>query len=1329
MMTDPQQVKALFAEAVELPREERDRFINERCGGDTTLRERVRRLVESHTEAGSFLAEPEFTSEADAAVDPDITTDTNGERWIGEFRIVKELGQGGFGTVFLADQLKPFERQVALKVIKLGMDTEQVLARFEMEKQTMAMMKHPNIAAIYEAGVTATGRPFFVMEHVRGERITHFCDQQKLSLRARLELFLQVCDAVNHAHQRGVIHRDLKPSNVLVSGEHDPQIKIIDFGIAKATERRIAGATLVTELSHFLGTPAYVSPEQADLLPGNSIDTRSDIYSLGALLYELLTGETPFEAQRLKKASYTEVQRILREEIPPRPSQRIKEGQSPPNDLAINRQTTTEGLYRTLHGELDWVVMKALEKDHERRYESAAAFGRDLNAHLANRPVAARPPDVRYRLSKWVRRHRVSAAMAAILTIAAIVSVHALFNSYRHARQAANEARKSTQALKLIDELFLASGAPVSAQVRPLLDSFVQDLDRKSDAQGSETITLLETVGRAYQRLGAFEEAGNHLERALTLSLQESGDSPTTARVRSSLGWLHRDAGAFAEARSALESAMHAQEEALGRQHPERLRSLAYLADVYRQIGDPSEAERLAVELKRQLHDGEKAGRLTASDVLSLQRAARSPHSASPIDQLALAKRSLALSKSQGLSGPALLPALYQWFDQAVMANELDEAEQALQEARAIVASQNDLEEDWRIEMRAANLAAARGHLRSAQQTLANVYAAQKERANLPPRDVMRTALALVELKLRRQIKRASGLADEVLEFHASEYGTNESLTLRSQMVVAGFHSLHGEHQKAVSLAKAVLANTQTQFGVSAPLSLEAERALVACFAKAGQLEDGKAIAMEARERHTQIFGSRHRHTLLCERLLGDLYSGAGHWAESERIYMRIIPVLAETLGADHADTMLTELRLGMVEEKRRFTFDQLERFEKLYASPDVAFSKLPVDDALAGYYSLTYWYRRHFQREKTLAMIDLGLQFAEEELGDENRHTPIYASSRDYIVKGWPEVKKRVPLKRAEYERLAKLGPEHADARDTAQIMVGSTLIYYGDHEQAETVAREVYQRVGTRTGPRSELFREAARMYAYSHWFQHEWTEGDVIMKHALGNLEGAPSMQALGDQVHHHLYEWAGKMKIARDRAQAFYEWNCQIEDRNKDMVWNHEEDLAKGISDKIHPQSRWRFMDDGRNLGSDWIRPDYDDSQWPEGIAPFGFNAWGLGTQAGEGDGQGEKPTTVYFRRKFFGEVGDPIIRMRRDDAAAVYINGVEVVRDGLPADATFDTFAQDPAEEKIEQYWYYTFRIPQEVLRLGWNTIAVEVHQDTMKDDLVFDLNLRVRKSI
>ena len=343
---------------------------------------------------------------------------------IGRYKLLQQVGEGGCGTVYMAEQSEPVRRKVALKVIKLGMDTKAVVARFDAERQALAMMEHPNIAKVLDAGATDTGRPYFVMELVRGIPITKYCDENSLDTPARLDLFTAVCSALQHAHQKGIIHRDIKPSNILVT-LHDgvPVPKVIDFGIAKATEARLTDLTLFTELNAFVGTPAYMSPEQAEM-SGLDIDTRADIYSLGVLLYELLTGKLPFDPETLLKAGIDEMRRTIREVEPPKPSTRLSTVTGGDlTTIAKHRGTEATKLTTLLRGDLDWIVMKALEKDRTRRYESASAFAQDIKRYLSNEAVLACPPSTLYLLQKMVRRHRLAFAAGAAVAVSLILGL------------------------------------------------------------------------------------------------------------------------------------------------------------------------------------------------------------------------------------------------------------------------------------------------------------------------------------------------------------------------------------------------------------------------------------------------------------------------------------------------------------------------------------------------------------------------------------------------------------------------------------------------------------------------------------------------------------------------------------------------------------------------------------------------------------------------------------------------------------------------------------------------------------------------------------------
>ncbi len=570
-------VESILVAAVEInSADERRRFVEQACGGDAELRQRVEGLIENHFRAGSFLEAPAHTL---ATAD-----ETFGDRAgvvIGPYRLLEPLGEGGFGVVYLAEQTEPVRRRVALKVLKPGMDSRQVVARFEQERQALALMDHPHIAKVLDGGATAEGRPYFVMELVRGTPITGFCDQNGLSVRQRLGLFVDVCQAVQHAHQKGVIHRDLKPSNVLVA-THDGRaaVKVIDFGVAKAVGQPLTDKTLFTHFSQMIGTPLYMSPEQAGMSELD-VDTRSDVYSLGVLLYELLTGTTPFEKGRFSKVGFDEIRRIIREEEPPRPSTRLSTLGQAATTASASRRSDPRRLSRLFRGELDWVAMKALEKDRDRRYESAAAFAADVRRYLHDEPVLACPPSAAYRLRKFVRRHKgpVLAAAAVVLLLAAgVVGTSAgLVRALAAERRTAAERdekdgarRQARQALNtMTDEVvrdLLGRQGQLTDQHRAFLKKVLAYHEafaaaRADDPEGRKgRAEAYAHVGSIRHRLGELPEAEAAWRDALALWRPLMADFPdyqdVLAATLMDLGSLLRDTGRPQEAEEAYREAL-----------------------------------------------------------------------------------------------------------------------------------------------------------------------------------------------------------------------------------------------------------------------------------------------------------------------------------------------------------------------------------------------------------------------------------------------------------------------------------------------------------------------------------------------------------------------------------------------------------------------------------------------------------------------------------------------------------------------------------------------------------------------------------------------------
>jgi len=790
---------------------------------------------------------------AEERFDADVTSglDESGARTvIGRYHLLQRIGEGGMGEVWLAEQKEPVRRRVALKLVKAGMNTREVIARFESERQALALMDHPAIAKVLDAGSTAQGTPYFVMEYVAGVPITAYCDNHRLSTRERLELFLHVCEGVQHAHQKAIIHRDLKPSNILVTEVDDRAApKIIDFGVAKALSQRLTAQTIYTRVGTLVGTPEYMSPEQA-LSSGEDIDTRTDVYSLGIILYELLAGVPPIE---LRKIALDEFLRRLREEEPPKPSTKFRtQDQATSTELARKRQSEPLALAKQIRGDLDSIALKALEKDRSRRYGSPSDFAADIGRYLRNEPVLAVSPSLAYRTRKFARRYRgalaTAAAFALVLIAAAVVSIRQSIRANREAAvaQAVNDflqndllaqASASTQASP-------STKPDPDLKVRTALDRAAARIAGKFAREPEVEAAIRDTIGQTYMDLGLYREARTHLERALELHRRMLGpENPKTLKTLNGLGRSVYFQGKYPEAEALFSQALEIQRRVLGPQHPDTLSSMGYLANDYYEQGKYAQSEALhrqTLEIRRRVLGAEHRDTLDSMQSLALVYYLEGKHAE------AEALFSQTLEMQRRVLGPEHPTTLSSMGDLAMVY-----ASQGKYRQSEALLSQT-------LEIRRRILGPEHSSTLSSMHNLANTYLQEGNYAQ------------------------AEALFTQALEIQRRVLGPEHASTLMSMECLAGTYGLSGRYAQAEELFNQTLDIQRRVLGPEHPDTLLTLSDFASMYQVLGKYAQAEIYATQALAGRRRALGSEHADTMASAADVALAYLSQGKFTESE---------------------------------------------------------------------------------------------------------------------------------------------------------------------------------------------------------------------------------------------------------------------------------------------------------------------------------------------------------------------------------------------------------------------------------------------------------------
>jgi len=866
-----QKLKELCHSALEREPGQRAAFLAEACRDDAELRREAESLIKRATIGAATLDDPAWENSPDELA----------AKVIGHYHLLQKIGEGGMGEVWLAEQKEPVRRRVALKLVKTGMNTREVMGRFESERQALALMEHPAIAKVFDAGSTPDGAPYFVMEYVAGVPITEYCDNHRLSIKERLELFMQVCEGVRHAHQKAVIHRDLKPSNILVTEVDGRAVpKIIDFGVAKALSQKLTAHTMFTRVGSLIGTPEYMSPEQA-FSSGEDVDTRTDVYSLGIIFYELLAGAPPIE---LRKIAFDEFLRRLREEDPPKPSTKIRTGDAATKtELARRRQSEPVALARQIGGDLDSIALKALEKDRGRRYGSASDFAADIARYLRDEAVQAVPPSAAYRARKFTSRHRWGVVMACafvvVLTAAAAISIR---QSIRANREAA--VAEAVSNFLRNDVLAQASAATQASpttkpdpdlKVRTALERAAGQISGKFDNQPEVEAAIRITIGQTYMDLGVYPEARKQLERALELQRRVLGaDNPATLRNISRLSRLDLLQGRFADAERMAKQALDAQRRVLPRDDQDTLASLTNLGNVLNQEGKSPQAEALyqqALEINRRVLGPEHPNTLTAMNNLAVAYFGEGKYAdAEVLDShlLEVRRRVLGPEHPNTLSTMNNLGRAYMLERKEAQAEAM--MVQSLEIERRVMGPEHDM-------------------VLGLTQDLATLYASEGKFAE------------------------AEALYRQTLETETRVLGPEHPDTILSAAYVAQQYNFQGKFANAETLEKQTLETSRRVLGPNHPFTVFSLHLLGNTYAARGEYTRAETFYNQALDGWRRVLGPGHPNIFNAYADLSSMYQQEDKYALAEDNASKALAGRRRVFGSEQADTMSSAADLAAV--------------------------------------------------------------------------------------------------------------------------------------------------------------------------------------------------------------------------------------------------------------------------------------------------------------------------------------------------------------------------------------------------------------------------------